>query len=85
MIQDSGTQPFVRLGLTEIEAKIYPTLLDIGSANAEELFKQTGTPQLDVHRALEALPKIGLVEEETTNTLFLSPSKNLSKRRHMRG
>jgi sugar-specific transcriptional regulator TrmB len=67
MVQNADIKLFVWLGLTEVQAKIYLTLLEIGETGAEVLSKQTKTPQPEVQSALKVLLKLGIVQEATTN------------------
>jgi sugar-specific transcriptional regulator TrmB len=82
MVRDVDVELFVWLGLSEVEAKIYLTLLEMGETSAEAISKQTKISQLEVQSALKALQKIGIVHEATANNPpFLNRPTNSSKRK----
>jgi predicted transcriptional regulator len=63
MIYDLDVQELlVWLGLSELQAKVYLTLLETGNANAESVSKQARLDQLTVECALFELKEIGLVK-----------------------
>jgi sugar-specific transcriptional regulator TrmB len=65
MVEDVDIQLFVGLGLTEVQAKVYFSLLETGEAGVDVLSKQTKIPQLDVYGALLVLLKLNIVQEIT--------------------
>jgi predicted transcriptional regulator len=75
MIQELDIQKLIWLGLTEIQAKIYLTLLEMGEASTEKLSKQTKKPPSEVCLALSELKEIGIIQEGTTN-IFRFKLKN---------
>jgi sugar-specific transcriptional regulator TrmB len=51
------------LGLTSNQAKVYQTLLRIGSATVIEIAKSSSVRREDVYKVLPALEKMGLAEK----------------------
>jgi predicted transcriptional regulator len=53
----------VWLGLSELQAKVYLTLLEGGAASAEVICKRIGTSRSVVDYVLRELKELGLVKE----------------------
>lgn len=53
---------FKELGLTQIESRIYISLLALGPSNAREISKKSGLRREDVYRTLHIMKSIGIVE-----------------------
>src|SRR3989338_8163639 len=59
-----------KIGLSENEAEVYITLLELGSATAQEIATKSGIKRTTIYVQIEALMKMGLVssfEKEMNN------------------
>jgi len=62
-------QTLYQLGLTQNQAKLYLTLLDIGKSTAGLLAKETKMARQEVYRILQELYDIGLIEKTISNPM----------------
>jgi len=58
------TESLAKLGFNENEIKVYLSLLEMGSANAQAISRACGMPRSSVYGFLESLIQRGVVEEE---------------------
>ncbi len=52
----------IRLGLTGSQAKVYPALARLGTANAGTISKKSGVARADIYKIMPKLENIGIVE-----------------------
>ncbi|MBI2139205.1 helix-turn-helix domain-containing protein, partial [Candidatus Woesearchaeota archaeon] len=78
-MQQAETQILIKLGLSPTAAKIYLTLVELGSSSADKIAKKAGTYKANAYDALEKLESFGLAAHtiEDGKRLFLptSPEK----------
>lgn len=63
-------QLFIDLGLGVTEAKVYSTLLELGTAKASAISKVSMVARPDVYRALSNLQEVGLIEKIVAHPLL---------------
>ncbi len=60
----------VELGLTDLEAKVYLALIQLGESKAAEICKLSKVTRTDIYRVLSELAERGLVEKTITKPLI---------------
>jgi len=63
----------VQFGLTQLEAKVYVSLLQIGTTSAYRVAKNARIHRTEAYRALRRLKKLGLVEEYIGRPALFKP------------
>ena len=69
LIQE-GLQILMDLGLTLLQAKIYFTLVETGTAKVKNISQVSRVSRPDVYRTLSKLQELGLIEKEITNPVM---------------
>ena len=62
MVCDGVFEMFVALGLSELQARVYVVLLEVGEADVQTISEHAKLPRVDVDKALCALKALGLVK-----------------------
>jgi sugar-specific transcriptional regulator TrmB len=70
MLSVEDVQTLTFLGLTNLQAKVYLSFLNIGTTTAKTIAKNTDVARQDVYRILAELEKIGLVQK-----IFSTPTQ----------
>jgi sugar-specific transcriptional regulator TrmB len=66
MIQEKEIQILVDLGLTSVQAKVYLTLINLGSTTVKIISKASSIVSQDIYRIMPQLQKLGLAEKILT-------------------
>lgn len=74
-MKDTMLDKLQKFGLNLYEAKAYVSLLQIGTANAYKISKESGIPRARIYDVLESITNLGLamVEESSENVKIYTP------------
>ena len=72
-IKTEDIETLIWLGLTERQARVYLTLLQIGSSGAESISKLSLVHRQEIYRVTSCLQEMGLVEIKVTSPTVFSP------------
>jgi predicted transcriptional regulator len=73
-LREEELQTLVELGLTDLEAKVYLSLVQLGNSKATEICKLSKVTRPDIYRVLNELVELGMVEKILTKPLMFRAS-----------
>jgi len=76
--EEEALETLVEVGLTDLEAKVYLALVQLGDSRASEICRLSKVTRPDIYRVLSELAELGLVEKTLTKPLVFkaTPLRN---------